>query len=115
MGHNRVTRVPPHIWHTWQCRGQEECASSCADLNPLTGFVRLRIYNKRSPQYSVVDVVTRVWAGGSMVRFPAEARASLQNLQTRFWGLAILLCSGYWGLCLLGQMDCDVKLTLTTV
>lgn len=114
MGHNRVTRVPPHIW---QCRGQEECPSSCADLNPLTSFVRLRIYNKRSPQYSVVDVVTRVWAGGSVVRFPAgvRARASLQNLQTRFWGLAIFLFSGYWGLCLLGQIDCDVKLTLTTV
>ena len=47
----------------------------------LTSFIHVRCCNDRVPQHNVVDVVTSVWVGGSMVRFPAGARTSSpQNL-----------------------------------
>lgn len=62
----------------------------------LTSFVQVICCNGQAPQHSVAGVVTSVWAGGSMARFPVGVRTSSpQNFQTRLWGLPSLLFSGY--------------------
>ena len=71
---------------------------------PLTSFVQVRCCNERAPQHNVVDIVTSVWAGGSMVRLPAGAKtSSAQNSQIGLWGLPSLLFVDTGG-CIFGDM-----------